>query len=51
MITEIKTHIFVDQPYGFEPIEFYKVVFGEIELERVYFKIETNDEIKEGENT
>lgn len=45
MIMEAKTHIFVDEPYGCEAVEFYKLVFGAIELNRVYEQIETGDEI------
>ncbi|KAK1354286.1 hypothetical protein POM88_047542 [Heracleum sosnowskyi] len=46
LIRGTKTHIFVDEPYGCEAIEFYKLVFGAIELKRVYEYIETGDEIK-----
>ena len=45
-MNEMKRHIFVDEPYGCEAIEFYKAVFRAVEVNRVYKEIETDDEIK-----
>ncbi|KAK1354295.1 hypothetical protein POM88_047551 [Heracleum sosnowskyi] len=46
LIMGSKIHIFIDEPYGPEAIEFYKFVFGAFEFDRVYETIETGDEIK-----
>ncbi|WOH07408.1 hypothetical protein DCAR_0726838 [Daucus carota subsp. sativus] len=45
-MSKMKRHIFVDEPYGCEAIEFYKAVFRAVEVNRVYEEIETDDEIK-----
>ncbi|KAK1383746.1 hypothetical protein POM88_021481 [Heracleum sosnowskyi] len=40
------TQIFVEEPYGPEAIEFYKIVFRATELSRVTKTIKTSDKIK-----